>query len=165
MDETFVGGKFSNMHKSNREKMGGKKRGVVGKTIVVGMLKRNGRVKAEVMLERTKPVLHALAKKHIAKDATLMTDEWGGSVGVGLQHVVINHAEEFARGLVLFWLTSFLERTRKLFVEVQLRTFKNQALIHFICSRYYCAPFGINSLQLDPELKVIDGIGVAGFSQ
>jgi len=100
MDETFVGGKISNMHKSKREVMGGKKRGVVGKTIVVGMLERNGRVRAEVVLERTKPVLHALAAKHIAKDATLISDEWGGYKGVDLQHAVINHAEEYVRDLV-----------------------------------------------------------------
>ena len=35
--------------------------------------------------------------------------------------------------------------------------------IHFLASQYHCAPFGINSAQLGAELKVIGGIGVAGF--
>jgi transposase-like protein len=99
-DETFIGGRVSNMHKSKRAKLGGKKRGVVGKAIVVGMLERNGRVKTQIVLERTKPVLNALMKKHIDKDATLVTDEWGGYVGTGLKHAVINHAEEYVRGQI-----------------------------------------------------------------
>jgi transposase-like protein len=100
MDETFIGGKVKNMHKSKKPLAATRGRGVVGKAIVVGMLERNGRVKAEVVIERTQQVLHDLAAKNIAGGSTLMTDEWGGYKGTSFQHQVINHAEAYVSGLV-----------------------------------------------------------------
>jgi transposase-like protein len=100
MDETFIGGKLSNMHKAKRRVMGGKKRGVAGKAIVVGMLERKGRVRAKVVEERTQPILHGLIEKHVGDGATLMTDEWGGYKGTDFQHEIINHADTYVRGLV-----------------------------------------------------------------
>jgi transposase-like protein len=100
MDETFVGGNVKNMHKSKKPVEATKKRGVVGKTIVVGMLERKGRVRAEVVRKRTQSTLHALAAKHIAEGSTLMTDEWGGYKGIDFQHEVINHADAYVRDLV-----------------------------------------------------------------
>lgn len=100
MDETFVGGKVGNMHKSKKKNSVSKSRGVVGKAIVVGMLERKGRVKAEVVMERTKLTLHALANKHISPGATLVTDEWHAYKGSQFQHEIINHACEYVRGQV-----------------------------------------------------------------
>ncbi len=103
MDETMVGGKVGNMHKSKKPKgpgVSGKPVSGTAKTIVIGMLERNGRVRAEVVIERTKPTLHAIARKHIADGSTLMTDEWDGYKGTDFQHEIINHAEEYVRGLV-----------------------------------------------------------------
>ena len=40
VDETYFGGKFTNMHKAKREAIGG--RGVSGKTAVFGMVERGG---------------------------------------------------------------------------------------------------------------------------
>lgn len=101
MDETFVGGKLKNMHKSKKPKgtgFSGVPVGSMAKTIVVGMLDRNGRVKAEVVADRTREVLHGLATKHIANGSTLMTDEWGPYLGTKFQHEVINHAVEYVNG-------------------------------------------------------------------
>jgi transposase-like protein len=100
MDETFIGGKLKNMHEKKRKVLGGKKRGVVGKAIVVGMLERKGRVRAEVVSERTQPILHGLIEKHVEEGSTLMTDEWGGYKGTQFQHEIINHADAYVRGLV-----------------------------------------------------------------
>ena len=103
MDETFIGGKLKNMHKSRKPKgtgFSGIASGAMAKTIVVGMLERKGRVQAEVVVERTQPTLHALANKHIQYGATLMTDEWGGYKGTGLTHGIINHAVEYVNGQV-----------------------------------------------------------------
>jgi transposase-like protein len=103
MDETFIGGKQKNMHK-NKKPIGTGFSGIAGgsmaKTIVVGMLDRNGRVKAEVVAARTREVLHFLAARHIADGSTLMTDEWKPYLGTAFQHEIINHAVEYARGLV-----------------------------------------------------------------
>jgi len=115
MDECFVGGRISNMHQSKRAELGGKTRGVKGKAIVVGMVERGGRVRAQVVVERTKPVLHALVAKNVDTDATLVTDEWGGYHGAQSAHEVINHAVEYVNGHVHtngienFW--SLLRRT------------------------------------------------------
>jgi transposase-like protein len=104
MDETFVGGKIKNMHKAKRPKplatRTRKLSGAIGKTIVVGMLERNGRVKAEVVLERTQAVLHELIHKHVAPGSTLMTDEHGGYKGTDYEHEIINHANEYVNGLI-----------------------------------------------------------------
>jgi transposase-like protein len=100
MDETFIGGKVKNMHENKKKNSVSKSRGIVGKAIVVGMLERKGRVKAEVVMERTKHVLHALANKHIAPGATLITDEWHPYKGTSFQHEIINHATEYVRGQV-----------------------------------------------------------------
>lgn len=64
------------------------------------MLDRNGRVKAEVVADRTKEILHALVAKNISDGTTLMTDEWGGYKGTDLAHEIINHAETYVRGIV-----------------------------------------------------------------
>ena len=103
MDETLIGGKLKNMHKNKKPKGTGYSKRAVGgmaKTMVVGMLERGGRVRAEVVQERTRETLHSLAAEHIAEGATLVTDEWGPYTGTGYQHEVINHANEYARGLV-----------------------------------------------------------------
>jgi hypothetical protein len=40
------------------------------------MAERGGRVRAEVVEDRTREVLHSLAAKHGAEGSTLVTDEW-----------------------------------------------------------------------------------------
>ncbi len=42
VDETFIGGKLKNMHKDRKPKLASKHGGAADKTIVVGMLERNG---------------------------------------------------------------------------------------------------------------------------
>lgn len=100
MDETFVGGKVKNMHKAKRTKALAAPHSFKGKAIVVGMLERNGRIRAEVVAERTKAVLHQIAHANIAPGSTLITDEHHGYRGNNFQHEVINHAEEYVRGMV-----------------------------------------------------------------
>jgi transposase-like protein len=115
MDETLIGGKLKNMHKSKKPAKASKGRGVTGKAIVVGMLERQGRVRAEVVVDRTHAVLRALANKHIAPGASLVTDEWGGYSGINFEHAVINHAVEYVNnqvhtnGIENFW--SLLKRS------------------------------------------------------
>jgi transposase-like protein len=103
MDETFIGGKLKNMHKNRKPKgtgFSGIAGGAMAKTIVVGMLERKGRVRAEVVIDRTHAVLRGLVNKHIHPGATLVTDEWGGYKGTNLTHEIVNHAQEYVRGAV-----------------------------------------------------------------
>ena len=64
------------------------------------MLERNGRVKAEVVMDRTNATLHALASKHILSGSTLMADEHGGYKGTDFEHEIIDHANEYVNGLI-----------------------------------------------------------------
>jgi hypothetical protein len=64
------------------------------------MLERGGRVRAEIVSERTIPTLHAVANKHIAPGAMLVTDEWSGYKGTKFEHAIINHAIESENGQI-----------------------------------------------------------------
>jgi transposase-like protein len=101
MDETFVGGKAKNMHKAKRAKLASHLAApgtFKGKTIVVGMLERKGRVKAHVVEARTREVLHELANASIAPGSTVMTDQHHPYNGINFTHEVINHADSYVRG-------------------------------------------------------------------
>lgn len=101
VDETFIGGKARNMHMAKRKKVitG---RGATGKTVVMGMLERGGKVKTHVIAERDKKTLHAKIADHVEPGTEVMTDElvsyWG--LEENYSHNVINHAEEYVRGTV-----------------------------------------------------------------
>lgn len=98
MDETFVGGKAKNMHKAKRAKAIKASGTFKGKTIVVGMLERKGRVKASVVESRTREVLHGLAHTSIALGSMVITDEHHPYAGMNFTHEVINHADAYVHG-------------------------------------------------------------------
>jgi transposase-like protein len=100
MDETFIGGKVKNMHKAKKPPLTSKGRSLIGKAIVVGMLERNGRVRAKVVESRTQAALHKLIDSHIAPGTTLITDEHGGYKGTDFKHQIINHANEYVNGQI-----------------------------------------------------------------
>jgi transposase-like protein len=103
MDETFFGGKIRNMHKSKRPVgtgYSGKIAGGMSKTIIVGMLERNGRVKAQVVQDRTRETLHRIANDNIEPGSELMTDEHGPYQQNRFRHWVVNHAETYVVGRI-----------------------------------------------------------------
>ena len=118
IDETFVGGKVKNMHKSRKVK-GLSYAGGLGKTVVMGMLERGGKVRAGVIpnrkLENMKPAVH----DNVAELSHIITDEHSCypfiAQGDRYFHEVVNHIEEYVRGHVHtngienFW--SCLKRT------------------------------------------------------
>ena len=117
-DETFIGGAAKNMHKAKREaKIKG--RGSVGKTAVMGLLERKGRVMAKVIANTTRATLHGEIKGNVEQGANLFTDEWRSYQGLADEytHEIINHSIEYVRGNVHtngienFW--SLLKRTIK----------------------------------------------------
>src|ERR1039457_561060 len=64
VDETFIGGKARNMHKSKREaKITG--RGPEGKEIVFAVLERHGEVRASVVETRRKKPLQEMVRQHV----------------------------------------------------------------------------------------------------
>jgi transposase-like protein len=114
VDETFIGGKAINMHKNKRAKVG---TGGVGKTIVMGMLERGGRVKAGRITGTDSPTLHGQIHKHVEPGSRVYTDAWRGYNGLHSHyaHETIDHAFCYAKdglhtnGIENFW--SLFKRT------------------------------------------------------
>jgi transposase-like protein len=101
VDETFIGGKARNMHLAKRKRVI-QGRGATGKTVVMGMLERGGKVRAQVIEGRDKKTLQGKVAEHVEAGSHVMTDElvsyWG--LSDNYTHSVINHAEKYVDGLV-----------------------------------------------------------------
>lgn len=99
VDETFIGGKARNMHKEKQQKM---RWAGSNKVVVAGMLEKNGKVKTQVIENRSMRTLHTLVKSHIEAGATLHTDDFYGYWGLYREylHEIVNHAETYVSGKV-----------------------------------------------------------------
>ena len=97
-DETFVGGKMKNVHKSKRLPVS--YQGGGNKAIVMGMLERGGRVKAQVIQDRKRPEMDAVMSKNVEPGSRIITDEHNtyGFLNTPYQREVINHALEYVNG-------------------------------------------------------------------
>jgi transposase-like protein len=117
VDETFIGGKARFMHKNKRAKV--IKRGPSGKTIVVGVLERGGKVRAEVVRDRERANVQSVIRENVEAGSQLSTDEWSAYFGLSPEyaHKIINHADAYVdgqvhtNGLENFW--SLLKRGLK----------------------------------------------------
>jgi transposase-like protein len=101
VDETFIGGKARNMHKEKRLRIQQEiTNRNYAKTIVMGMLQRGGKVKAQVIPERKRHIAEQVIAESIEKGANIMTDE--ATIYMGLKdeyvHEIVNHAEAYVRG-------------------------------------------------------------------
>jgi transposase-like protein len=100
-DETFIGGKSRNMHKSKRERRitgtGGK-----DKTAVMGLLERGGKVRAKVVSSRKAKELQAEVRKHVEAGAALYTDSLPSYNGLATDYAyqIVDHAVEYVNGRV-----------------------------------------------------------------
>src|SRR5437762_3319957 len=103
VDETFIGGKARNMHKSVRaRRITGRGKSIHDKTAVVGILERGGKVRTKVVADRSKDTLHGLVQKNVTAGTALYTDELHGYWGLDEQykHQIIDHAVEYVNGRV-----------------------------------------------------------------
>ena len=94
LDESYFGARRI------RDKRG---RGASGKTIVFGILKRNGVVYTEIVPDASKASLIRVIRGHISADSEINTDGWkayDGLVHMGYEkHYRVHHgSNEFARG-------------------------------------------------------------------
>jgi transposase-like protein len=108
-DETWIGGKEGNKHKSKRRTDGA--RGPVGKEPVVALVERDGRVRSQHMPDVTAANLKLALFAQVDQKSYLMTDEAGAYKFVGKAfggHGTVNHSiEEYVRGQ--FWHTNTVE--------------------------------------------------------
>jgi transposase-like protein len=89
------------MHVSKRRKrITG--RGASGKTVVLGMLQRGGKVRTAVIDERDKDTLQGFVRENVRRGSKVYTDELLSYYGLDsdFAHRIINHAEEYVRGQV-----------------------------------------------------------------
>ena len=115
-----------------RRVRGKRGRGASGKTIVFGLLKREGKVYTEIVPDCKKPTLQAIIRGRVAPEAVIHSDGcrgYDGLVDVGYaKHFRVEHgSNEFARGthhingIESFW--SYAKRRLQKFNGVPARTF------------------------------------------
>ena len=115
VDETYLGGKERNKHKTKKSHSG---RGAVGKTAVAGVKNREtNQVSAAVIKGTSQRDLHGFIKDRVSEGSIVYTDDHGGysSLWVDFKHKTVRHSiKEFVRsqahtnGIESFW--SMLKR-------------------------------------------------------
>jgi transposase-like protein len=98
-DETFIGGKNKNRHKSKRRKDG---TGGAGKEIAFALVERGGSVRSFHAPEVNGRTLRPILVNQISRQSSLMTDEGGQYFQAGMEfarHETVNHGiDEYVRG-------------------------------------------------------------------
>lgn len=96
IDETYIGGKDINRHFH-------KKRGAGDKTMVIGAVKRGGKLKTQVIPEASIDKVSEFIVNTVVPDSTMVTDESRvyGRVKQLYKHETVKHkAKEYVRGIV-----------------------------------------------------------------
>jgi transposase-like protein len=114
-DETFVGGKAKNMHKSRKAKTI-QGRGTAGKEVVLGILRRgaegeHSKVRAKHVPDTSRETIHPAVRATIEPGSRLFTDAHSAYTGMGpdFAHAAVDHAVEYVRdhvhtnGIENFW--------------------------------------------------------------
>jgi transposase-like protein len=95
IDETFVGGKNKNRHKSKKVE-NSQGRSFKDKTPVLGILERNGKLFAIPIPDTQQETIHPIIEQMVVSGAKVVTDEWGAYKGLEsmYDHKVVNHSEK-----------------------------------------------------------------------
>lgn len=98
VDETYIGGKEKNKHANKKLHAG---RGAVGKTAVMGIKQRDGKVRSMPVSDTTATTLQGIIKKHVAKGSVVCTDDHRSYIGLTeYDHQVIKHSVgEYVNGM------------------------------------------------------------------
>lgn len=122
VDESYFG---------SRHVKGKRGRGALGKTIVFGIYKRNGKVYTRIVPDVSRASLQAVIKGKVTLDSIIHSDHWkayNGLVDVGyMKHYRINHSVEYANsvthinGIESFW--SFAKTRLSKFRGMNKQTF------------------------------------------
>lgn len=102
LDETYYGAPEKNKHKSKRTE-GTQGRNTLTKKPIFGMIQRGGKLVMSPVPDVKGETLKGIVADMVAKDSTIVTDEWGSYNGlhVDYTHLRVEHgAGEYARGIV-----------------------------------------------------------------
>jgi transposase-like protein len=109
IDETYVGGKEGNKHKSKRRKDGA--RGAIDKAPVLSLVERDGKVRSFHVPNVSAKTLRPIIVTNVNRASYVMTDESTVYPAIGREfsgHGSVNHsAEEYVRAF--FWHTNTVE--------------------------------------------------------
>lgn len=101
IDETYFGGKSKNRHASKRN--GSRGRGTVGKTIVMGMVERDGAVITHIVPDTKTETLETKVAEYVEPGSLVSTDEMSSYrrlSSMGYRHVSVNHnRDEYVNGI------------------------------------------------------------------
>lgn len=109
VDETYIGGKARNMHRSVLSKRVNEfatprtgRNQNIGKVAVMGLLERHGEVRAMVVEGTKRGHLHGQVTKHVEAGSNVYTDALRSYNQLNQQYIhgVINHAEKYVDGQI-----------------------------------------------------------------
>lgn len=103
VDEVYIGGKVGNMSKTKRKKLREDGNTYGTKTMVMGMLERDGKLKLIPLgSSNNMSAIQPLVRQNVNKEATLITDSLASYNGLDkdfAKHEIVNHTgNEFVRG-------------------------------------------------------------------
>lgn len=98
VDEVYMGGKVSNMSKTKRTKLRETGMTMKTKTMVVGLIERDGNLRLIAAGKDTSAnTIHPIVKGNVDKEAVIITDSSASYIGLDEHftgHEVVNHAEQ-----------------------------------------------------------------------
>ena len=162
VDETYIGGKEANKHKSKRTRgrQGGK-----GKEAAIALVERDGRMRSFHVASVNSKTLRPILRAQINRKSYLMTDEATVYVPISeiyAGHGTVNHSiEEYVRGH--FWHTNTVENYFSILKRGITGTFHHVSQAHL---KRYLAEFdfrynerqGLNVSDRERMEKSIGGI-------
>jgi transposase-like protein len=101
VDESFIGGKARNMHKSVRARRISDERGASGKAVALGMVERGGKVRTFTVPTHRKHEIQPRIRASVQAGSALFTDSLNSYKGMPeYQHAIVDHAVEYVHGNV-----------------------------------------------------------------